>query len=346
LEVVPIILPGSSGDKNQYLIQDKRTNLYLVSSTGKILWKQSLGEKILGKAYLIDYYKNNKQQILFNTAEKLYLFDKKGRSLKGFPVKFKSNATNGIAVTDFDGNKNYRFYLAFANKTFVSLSRDGKKVEGWKFFKTSEKVTKLTQIFAFKDKDYILFSDSVNIYLLNRKGEQRLKLKKKICLSANNQIVVDIKPDFFRLLVTDTAGQVLIVYPDGHIETKNFGKFSGKHYFDYEDIDGDGLKDYIFADGNTINVFNHENKNIFRTQLSDSIFQKPLIVKSKNENIAFFISLMAADKIVMLDKYGKNVKGFPINGNFPMNVISLADDNYSFAILTGIGEKFCCYYIR
>ncbi len=341
-----ITLPGSSSNNNQYFIQDKKNNIYLISSTGKILWKQPLAEKIIGMVYLIDYYKNNKQQILFNTAEKLYLIDKKGKKIKGFPVKFKSLATNGIAVTDFDGNKNYRYYLAFKNNTFIALAKDGKKVEGWKFDRTLGNVKKPAQFFTFQKKDYILISDSSHVYLLNRKGEQRLKINKPINQSINNQFFIDEKTNYFRLITTDTIGRLVSIYPDGHVEFNNLGKFSGNHYFDYEDLNYNGKKDYLFFDGITLSVFNPENKNILTTHLTDSIFQRPVIVKSKNDNLALFISLKAADKVIMLDKEGKMAKGFPINGNFPMNVISLADDNYSFAVFTGIANKLYCYYVK
>jgi len=345
LEFAPIVLPGSSNDKNQYFVQDKKTNIYIISATGKIIWKQFLGEKILGLTCQIDYYKHNKQQIVFNTAEKLYLIDKKGKAVNGFPVKFKSSATNGVAVYAFDGNKNYRYYVALANKTFIALTKEGKKVEGWKFTKTSGTVYKMAQFFSIQNKDFILISDSANVYLLNRKGDLRLKLSNKLYQSVNNTFFIDEKPNYFRLVTTDTAGQINYVYPDGHIEKNSSGKYSTRHFFEYADIDGDGLKDYLIADGNAINAFNHEHKNILTAQLADSISQKPIVLKSKNDIIAIFVSLKPANKVVMLDKYGKIVKGFPINGNYPMNVISLADDNYSFAILTGIANKLYCYYV-
>jgi hypothetical protein len=346
LEITPVIFEGTSIGKNQYFLQDKKNNIYLISSTGKILWKHSLGEKILGTAFQIDYYKNNKQQILFNTAEKLYLIDKKGRNVKGFPVKFKSAATNGIAINDFDGNKNYRYYIAFENKTFLALSRDGKKVDGWKFNKTSGYVTKPAQLFNSGNKDYILISDPENIYLLNRKGEQHMKVNRKIVPSVNNSVAIDIRPDFYRLIISDSLGQAMIMYPDGHVEIKNFGKFSGNHYFDYADINEDGIKDFFIADGTKLCAYSNEKKELIKVQLTDSVLIRPQIIKAKNGKIGIFICLKSADKLIMLDKYGKNVKGFPINGNFPMKVISLADDNYSYAILTGIADKLNCYFIR
>ena len=39
---------------------------------------------------------------LFNTAQQIWVVDKSGNNIEGFPLKLQSPATNGVAVVDFD----------------------------------------------------------------------------------------------------------------------------------------------------------------------------------------------------------------------------------------------------
>ncbi|UCG27204.1 MAG: DUF3352 domain-containing protein, partial [Bacteroidales bacterium] len=58
---------------NEIFVQDNRNNIYLINSAGRILWKIPIHESVMGKVYQIDYYRNNKLQLLFNTQSQIHL---------------------------------------------------------------------------------------------------------------------------------------------------------------------------------------------------------------------------------------------------------------------------------
>ena len=64
-------------------------HLYLLSNTGKILWKKNVKEKFLGDVLQVDYFANNKLQLLFVTENYIHVMDRNGNYLKDFPVKIK-----------------------------------------------------------------------------------------------------------------------------------------------------------------------------------------------------------------------------------------------------------------
>ena len=90
-----IVLNHYTGNK-EVLVQDAADNLMLFGTNGKILWKRHLPEKILGQVHQIDFYKNNKLQLLFNTRGYIFLIDRNGKDVENYPIKFKSPATNGL----------------------------------------------------------------------------------------------------------------------------------------------------------------------------------------------------------------------------------------------------------
>ena len=89
----------------------------MISADAKILWSAPVSGPVLSDVFQIDLYRNGKIQYLFNTKEKLYLIDRNGNSVSGFPVVFDSPATNGVNVFDYDNNRKYRYFIAFENRT-------------------------------------------------------------------------------------------------------------------------------------------------------------------------------------------------------------------------------------
>ena len=66
--------------------------------------------------YQIDFYKNGKLQLLFNTAAQLHLLDRNGNYVERYPVKLRSPATNGMALFDYEKSRDYRIFLAAEDK--------------------------------------------------------------------------------------------------------------------------------------------------------------------------------------------------------------------------------------
>ena len=104
----PKILINHVTQEKEIFIQDRENFIYLINSSGRILWKIKLESQILSDIYQIDYYKNGKLQYLFNTETKIHLIDRNGNNVENYPVTLRSPATNGIAVFDYEKNKDYR----------------------------------------------------------------------------------------------------------------------------------------------------------------------------------------------------------------------------------------------
>ena len=69
---------------SEMCIRDRKNIIYHLSNSLQPIWSDSI-EKIVSKIYTIDYYKNNKKQIVFASQKKIYSYDRKGNPLIGFP---------------------------------------------------------------------------------------------------------------------------------------------------------------------------------------------------------------------------------------------------------------------
>ncbi len=166
--------------ENELCFQDQLNQLYLINATGNLLWKKTIDETIQSSIYTVDIFKNGKLQLLFNTKNYLHLIDRNGNYVQGFPVKLPAAVTSDITLLDYDGDKDYRIFLACADKRIYNFNLYGVKTEGFAPVKTDDEVTLPVSYVRVGSSDYLLTADvSGKIYAFSRKGEGRIDFKNK-----------------------------------------------------------------------------------------------------------------------------------------------------------------------
>lgn len=177
LYINPTPVKNHLTDETELVCVDKANNLYLISNTGKILWKKNIGQKILGDIHQVDYFDNGKLQLLFNTENQLFVVDRNGSYVNGFPAKIGAGAIGGLTLFDYENNKNYRLWIPLKNNTTVCYAINGKPLVDFLPVKNTGQVTHL----VLQQKDYFVLIDTLgNVHITNRKGEDRAKIKSKI----------------------------------------------------------------------------------------------------------------------------------------------------------------------
>ena len=173
--IKPQIISDYRTGKNQVFVQDNSNKIYLFSTSGEKLWEKQIHGKIMEGISQIDFYKNKKLQILFNTKKKIYIIDRLGHFVEGFPKDLPSNATNKHALFDYSKNKNYRIIIAIENGKLLNLDKKGDEVKGWGFKANSSSRSDKLQHFVVGGKDYILYpAKDKNLALLARNGKIRV----------------------------------------------------------------------------------------------------------------------------------------------------------------------------
>lgn len=190
----PSALVNHKTGEKELLAQDKKNQLYLISNTGKILWKRKLEGEMLGKPVQVDYFSNGKLQMMFVTQNNIHLVDRNGNNVEGFPIRIKAGASGGIDVFDYEGNKNYRIWIPLQNNTVICLNNACKAVEGFIPVKIRAPLAGPIKHFLLQQKDYFILEDTTGtVYVTNRKGEARAVIENKIktpelCLSEGKDI--------------------------------------------------------------------------------------------------------------------------------------------------------------
>ncbi len=317
----------------EVIIQDDQNNLYLINKEGVAIWKVKLPGKILGEVHQVDYYRNGKLQYLFNTKEQLHLIDRNGNNVARFPINFRSPATNGVAIFDYDNSRNYRFFIACENKKIYAYDREGKTVSGWKFKGTDRTVKHPLKHFRVSNKDYIVCSDEYKTYILDRRGSVRVKTTDNFEHSEND--IYLLRGSAPALATTDTKGLIHLQYFNGTSKTLDVGGFGSKHHFTTGDMNGDGKSDYVFADESELQVFSASRKNILDRSFKSTITNCPNIYTFSDTDRKIGVVCSNENRVYLINSNGNIYDGFPLHGNTDFSIGYFNKSNPYFNLVVG-----------
>lgn len=344
LTASPFIVRNHNTEEKEIFVQDKKNKIYLIDKNGAILWERQLSDKIISDVSQIDYYKNNKLQIIFNTKNEIHAIDRNGNYVENYPVKLKSPATNGISVIDYDFNKDYRIFVACENKKMYLYDTEGKLVDGWKFSSTKSIVKGNVQHFKNHGKDYIVFTDNQKIYITDRQGTIRVKPIADFPVADKAQIFFDKRddPTLSRFVTTNPQGIVYFIYLDGSVKKFTVADYSSEHYFLFEDLDGDNNQEFIFTDNKQTEAYNFKRERLFTYTYSAPVTETPAIYKFSDINIKIG-TCTQNNKIYLINSDGTIFKGFPLNGNSIFR-ISRMSENPEFSLIVAGRSNFLYKY--
>ncbi|MGK0386981.1 MAG: hypothetical protein ACI849_001600, partial [Patiriisocius sp.] len=172
--------------EKEIVVQDIENKLQLYALNGTKLWSRNIKNPILGEIKEIDLLRNGKKQMLFATKNKFYVLDRNGKDVAPFPITFKDEITQPLAVFDYDNNRKYRFVI-IQGKEVVMLNSKGKTVKGFTFKKAKSTIIGVPQHIRLQNKDYLVFQQkNGSLSILSRTGKERVKVSQKLKLTGNS----------------------------------------------------------------------------------------------------------------------------------------------------------------
>jgi hypothetical protein len=344
--IKPELVVNHNTSEKEIFVQDAAGNIYLINSTGRILWKQPLDGLIMGDIYQVDFYKNGKLQYLFNTREKIHLIDRNGNYVERYPISLRAPATNSLSLFDYDNNQNYRLFLAGEDRKIYVYDIEGNIVTGWRFNTSESEVEGAIQHFRIDDLDYIVFSDRNRTYFLDRRGRERFRVKDQIHIAPHSSFTLDmnIREEKPRWISTDTSGNVAAIYQDGSVSILLENEADGEHFFSMQDMDSDGVPEFIFARDNELNIFQQDGERIFSFKVRGTISHMPDIYKFSASDMKIGITDQSRNRIYLLNSDGSIYEGFPLEGSTRFSIGYFAGSDSRFNLIVGSANNFLYNY--
>ena len=333
----PYLVTNHNTGENEIFVQDFLNNIYLINRSGRILWKKKLPEPIMGEVFQIDFYRNRKLQFLFNTKNFLYLIDRNGEYVDRYPVKLTSPATSPLALFDYERNKDYRLFIACEDKKVYAFTKSGQSVSGWEFRGTENLVTSPLQHIRIGSRDYLVVADKFKTYILDRRGNPRVGVQKTFPISENNRLIFEPRTarNDPRLVTTDTLGNVWFIYFDGKVDSMSLGGVSSAHFFDFQDVNADGYRDFIFLDSASLQVTTSNREQLFSYNFVNHIDLPPAYYHFGARDRKVGITDRKDNQIYLFNGNGTIYRGLPLEGRTPFTIGYLKQPGGSFNLLVG-----------
>ncbi len=314
------------------ILQDSTYRIYLFSANDRTLWEYNLDGMIQGISE-IDYFKNNKLQYFIATPTSIYIIDRLGRDVQGFPKKTPAN-TKYAELVDYDKSKNYRFLLASADGDVFVLGKEANLLEGWNPKKILSKIRSSPKHYRIGGRDYFLIiTEDGTVHVFNRRGDYEngfpLKLK-------------SFSGDYFLEMGTKLSNTFLYTVSLDGIATKR--GLDAKVISQENLVKGDNSKFSLVAtqagksafffcriDSDKIAVFNKQNQLVFEKQNPGSASLVPSILSLSEERTIFCFYDSEQKFSFLYDQLGNSVVNRPLESS-ALPIFGLDNKNKKFFI--------------
>ncbi|MFI1744185.1 ribonuclease HII [Thalassobellus sediminis] len=312
--------------QKEIVVQDITNNLYLISNTGKILWKKQLQGPVLGSINQIDIYKNGRLQLAFATPNSVYVLDRNGNNVSPFPAKFNDNITQPLSVFDYDKNKNYRLLVTQGKQTLM-YDVKAKIVKGFKFNGANNTIISQPKHFRIGSKDFIVFKTKNKLYILNRTGKTRVTPKTSNTYSEEPLFLYENK-----FTTTTNNGSLITIDTKGNTAIQNLN-LSETHYIETTS------KTLVTLTENKLTI---KNKSI---ELDYGNYSNPKIFYL-SDKIYVTLTDLQTQKVYLYDSQAKLLSNFPVYGNSNIDLDNIDKDRNLEFITKGENNSILLYQIN
>lgn len=333
-----IVLNHTNGTR-EVLVQDAAHTLYLIGSTGKVLWSRTLDGPIQGPITQVDRFKNGKLQLMLGTASTLYQIDRNGKDVGGFPLKLPAAASAPLAVMDYDGTRDYRMVVPLSDGTIRNYGIDGAAVTGWEAAKLAAPTTNTVHHLRIRNKDYLVVVDGQGaVKLLDRRGTEREKTTLGLGPTPRlHHVVPGLDLHSTRLYWADGTGAV----HEGRLDGTRSGMTTALPGLAWPmDADRDGTMDLVRIDRDSL-VVQSGGRLQFARAFGDTLLPQPLLYSLEGPWIG--VVRPATARVTLLDGAGRDMPGMPLEGTVPMSIADLNLDGKLEVVTVARDGKVVAY---
>ncbi len=331
----PKIVKNHTSAAWEILTQDSLTNVLLISNSNEILWEDSLGVKLQGEIYQIDYYKNNKLQYLAHADSSLFLIDRNGHTVENYPLKLEYKI-NKVYLIDYDRSKRYRILISDYFGNLRMYNKQGKLLDGWNPNKFNTNFSDNIFHVRVRGKDRMLIPLTNGIiHLNNRRGEEVDGFPLDLDMRLTNNFFVRQGESFddTEFITVSEDGLVVRFTMTGKMLSRN-QLFKESDQSKFEILIEKQRKDYVF-------VRNDLNRLSLLTADGNVLFEKDFIA-STTRTVQYYnfgadrqLFVIKNDSTIYLyNKYGKLLTNISLASDYPISLVYFSNENACQLYLT------------
>ena len=185
-----------------YLEQLPNMRLRYMDANKKGVWAIPFDTPICGYVEQIDLYANGRLQMLFASGDKLYLLDRLGRFVNGYPKRLPKRVVMGPKLLKNVNGIKYSIQVLNEDNTISWYDVNGKPIEGWSDIVAPEFIKELPEFAKFAGKRYWIVRAPSQLLLYTIDGKQIEFPDKKRKIDRESEIEL-VQDGIFKVKCTD-----------------------------------------------------------------------------------------------------------------------------------------------
>ena len=304
----------------EFVVQDELNQVHLLSGEGEVVFSQALEGPIISDVFQVDFYKNQKLQLLFATESRIYIIDRLGSIVAGYPLEIPGRKITHLNLVDYDDNRDYRFFVGTDQAELYLFNKNGDALEGWdpKNIGSNLAVKPAHHRVAGVGDQMLALSQGGELYFFNRRGEVMLDSPIKLGEGQTSDYIIIERGNASssRFVTVTKEGEVVNVNFQGEMAYRNqlLRPDPESQFYLIKDQKEDRFV-YVVHEFNKITVMNAEYEVLF----DYNIF---------SENLKFQLFSFGADQniFVLVDPVQEFTYLFDLKGSF-LNTLPISSRN-------------------
>ncbi len=308
----------------EMLVQDSTHQLILLDHQGEIQWQDSLPGPVVTKIYQLDFYNNRKLQYLFATDSTLYLIDRNGQDVEGYPVSL-GYRIKGLQVIDYDHSKNYRYLITDYAGNLRMYDQHVAIKEGWNPLAYGSNLSDQVFHVRVRGKDRIVVGlQNGLVDLRNRRAEAQPGFPFDLDFNLDNPLYFHTGTTFTSSRFTALSKEGLSVVFDlqGKAYARNqLYQPTGSSVFTL--VIDPVQQDYIIArqDLNRLAILNKDGEVIFEKDYQSYLPKEVKYYSFAVDKQLYVVRNSETGQVYLYNKYGDLINADDLQSDFPVSVI-------------------------
>lgn len=340
----PEVVHNHNDRSLEVLVQDSVYQIYLISSNGEILWKDSLDGPVTGDVFQIDFYKNGKLQYLIPSLNRIHLIDRNGNAVDDYPLNLNDSVRiRWFNVIDYDKSKNYRYMVSDDNGNIYLYDKYGINLEGWTPREIGESLSTNPFHMRIRARDcMVVVQENGVINVMNRRGEMLKNFPIDLNYAIRGAVFVEKGADFQKTLFNIILQSGELIKFD--LEGKTTGTLQlykpGRDTW-FEIVPDITERTYVIGrkDFNRISFINKEGDVLFEKELLTSDEIKFQYYNFGADNQIFIVIDEKQEFTYLFNQDGAMINQQPIESGHEIGLI-FSERNNKFNIYSCYANQF------
>ncbi len=321
----PTPVENFNDQSTEFIVQDDENAIHLVNGEGDLIFSQSTSGPIVSPVFQIDYYKNQKLQMVFATKQAIYAFDRFGEPLPNFPIRLPDEKRIAyLNVVDYDLNREYRMFIGDEEGDLFLFDQHGSLLDGWDPNRTTGSLTTRPAHHRIPGVGDFMVSlhRNGNLELFNRKGERRMGGSIRIGETLNTSYGISDRGG--------AASQIVTINEKGELVKVNFkGELTYRNQLVRPDretqfhIVNNQMQDQflvVIKEFNKIQVLDPSEQLLFEKEIFSEELDFQWFSFGSEKNV-FVVIDKVQEFIFLYDLKGKLLNSTPLNGKEEVSVV-------------------------